>query len=532
MNKLHNKSHEGETLSFWSDSELMPFYSGLHHDLETDVCVIGGGIAGITTAYLLMKEGKKVCLLESFAIGAGQTGKTTAHLTAVLDERFYRLEKYHGVEGAKLAAQSHLAALKKVEEIVSVEKIDCDFEKVSGYLVLDEKSEEEELQKEWLAVQRAGFKGVEYLEYSPFVRYERRPCIYFPDQIQLHPLKYLSALCARLDAGGVQMYTGTPVTQVKESDGQVFVQTKDGAVVTANAVVVATNSPINDVVSIHTKQSPYRSYVVGFRIPKGSVKKALFWDTDDPYHYVRISPSENDEASDILIVGGEDHKTGQEEHPEKCFKRLEEWTRARFPMILNTLYRWSAQVMEPVDGLAFIGHNPLEKNVYIITGASGNGMTYGTLGAMLITDQILARSNIWEKLYQPSRKNLSALGPYVKENANVFAQYGDWLSAKPNEIDDIPRGEGRVIRQGLGLVAAYKDEVGNVEYMSAACPHLEGAVHWNCAEKSWDCPCHGSRFDCHGQVIDGPAKKDLQKIDVTAKTPLTLDLFTEPDGMA
>jgi nitrite reductase/ring-hydroxylating ferredoxin subunit len=220
----------------------------------------------------------------------------------------------------------------------------------------------------------------------------------------------------------------------------------------------------------------------------------------------------------MLLVGGEDHKTGQEDHPEQRFKKLEEWTRSRFPMMTEVIYEWSGQVMEPVDSLAYLGRNPMDKyNVYVITGDSGNGMTHCTIGAMLITDLIMNQPNAWAELYDASRISLRSIGEFIRENANVAAQYEEWLAAKPRPdyLDLIPN-EGQVFRDGLSMVAVYKDEVGNLEFMSAACPHLGGVVHWNSVEKSWDCPCHGSRFDCHGQVIEGPAVSNLEKVNIEA----------------
>lgn len=277
---------------------------------------------------------------------------------------------------------------------------------------------------------------------------------------------------------------------------------------------MVTNTPVNDLFAIHIKQAPYRTYVMGFQIPKGSVYRALYWDILDPYHYIRLEDADS-ETEEILIVGGEDHKTGQDDHPEHRFETLESWTRERFPLAGKILYRWSGQVMEPVDGMAYLGHNPMDRNnVYVITGDSGNGMTHSMIGAMLITDQIMSRENSWEELYNPSRISLRATPEFLKENVNVAVQYGDWLSVKSKpHFADLPPGEGTVFRDGVKMVAAYKDETGNMDFMSASCRHLAGIVAWNSVEKTWDCPCHGSRYDCRGKVIEGPSLKDLKKLN-------------------
>jgi glycine/D-amino acid oxidase-like deaminating enzyme/Rieske Fe-S protein len=501
-----------KNVSIWQDTEQMPRFSSLRQNISVDVCIVGGGIAGITSAYLLMKEGKSVCLLEDMELASGQSGRTTAHFVTALDDRYFEIEKFHGKKAAQLAAQSHATAIERVAKIVEDEKIICDLERIDGYLFADLDKRVGILQKEFEAVHRAGLLDVEILKKSPLDSFDTGPCLRFPQQLQLHPLKYLRGLVKSLVEGGVQIFTHTHVVNISGGSAAT-VATRDGFTVQCQSIVVATNTPINDLLAIHTKQAPYRTYVLGFLVPKGTVAKGLYWDTLDPYHYIRLQPGIG--AQDILIVGGEDHKTGQDENPELRFNKLEAWTRARFPMATELAYHWSGQIMEPIDCLGFLGHNPLDRdNVYIITGDSGNGMTHTTIGAMLITDQIMGRENPWEEIYSPSRFPLRATPEFIKENANVAFQYKDWLSIKfKPDLDTLPFGEGIVFRDGLNLIAAYKDNQGHIEFMSAACTHLKGVVSWNAVENSWDCPCHGSRFDCHGDVIEGPAFKNLKKID-------------------
>jgi Rieske Fe-S protein len=266
------------------------------------------------------------------------------------------------------------------------------------------------------------------------------------------------------------------------------------------------------------------SYAIGAIVPRGAVATALYWDTLDPYHYVRIQPlppeagmteQNGAEEQDVLIVGGEDHKTGQDPAHSDPYARLEAWARERFPMIREVRFRWSGQVLETIDGLAFIGRNPLDQpNVFIVTGDSGMGMTHGTIAGILLTDLILGRENPWTTLYDPSRKTLRALDRFVMENLNLARQYGDWLTS--GDVDSpaqIKAGAGAVIRHGLTKLAVYRDEQGACHECSAICTHLGGIVHWNDAEKTWDCPCHGSRFDRLGGVLSGPANRDLSRVD-------------------
>ena len=495
----------------------VPSETALDKDTSTNVCVIGAGIAGLTTAYLLAREGKSVVVLDDGPIGGGMTARTTAHLTNALDDRFYELERLFGEEGSRLAAQSHTAAIDRVEEIVRAEKIDCEFERLDGYLFLPSNGKLQVLEDELPAAQRAGLTAVRWLDRAPLESFDTGPCLHFPRQGQFHPLKYLTGLARAIERDGGRIFTGTHADEI-EGGEDACVTTTGGHKVSADSIVVATNSPVNDRVAIHTKQAPYTTYVIGARIPRGSVPTILLWDAPadlwEAYHYIRV---EQGEKSDVLIVGGEDHKTGQQHDGAQRWGKLEQWTRNRFPMVEGIEYRWSGQVMEPVDGLAFIGRNPLDAdNVFIATGDSGMGMTHGTIAGMLLTDLIVGRKNPWADLYDPSRKTLKAVKDFAQENVNVAAQYTDVITpGEVDSVDEIRKGEGAIMRSGLSKLAIYRDDDGTIHSMSAVCVHLGCIVMWNAAEKTWDCPCHGSRYDAVGGVINGPANSDLppQKLD-------------------
>jgi glycine/D-amino acid oxidase-like deaminating enzyme/nitrite reductase/ring-hydroxylating ferredoxin subunit len=506
----------GRTASVWTrTSEVPSFAAELPPEMRVDVCVVGAGIAGLTTAYLLTRTHKRVVVVDDGPICGGETGRTTAHLSDALDDRYFQLEALHGAEGARLAAESHSAAIDWIEQICIEESIDCGFLRLDGYLFLAPGHQASLLDRELEAAHRAGLIGVERIGRAPMPHFGEGPCLRFPRQAQFHPIAYLAQLARALVRDGGQIYTHAHVEHIEGgSPGKVNV--RGGHVIRADAIVVATNTPVNNRVRIHTKQMPYRTYVVGLEVPRGSVPTALFWDTGDPYHYVRLAdPLGDSTTDDVLIVGGEDHKTGQEDDAEARWTRLEAWARERFPECKSVAYRWSGQVMEPHDGLAFIGRNPHDQpNVYIATGDSGHGMTHGTIAGLLLSDLIEGRENPWSKVYDPSRMSLRSIGTYARENLNSVAQYTDWLHGSTvDSVEDIPLGHGAVLRRGMKRLAVYRDYAGDCFALSAKCPHLGGVVRWNSAEQTWDCPLHGSRFDCYGRVVNGPALDDLPPAD-------------------
>jgi glycine/D-amino acid oxidase-like deaminating enzyme/nitrite reductase/ring-hydroxylating ferredoxin subunit len=499
--------------SVWAATVDMPHTPELSENVQADVCIIGAGIAGLTASYQLAKAGKSVVIVEDGSLASGMTQVTTAHLSNEIDDRFIEIERWHGERGAFLAAESHTAAINRIEANARAMQVDCDFVRVDGYLFLAPGDDKDLLDRELAAARRAGLMA-EMVSRAPLA-YNTGPAIRFPNQARFHPYKYLAAMAEAIQEAGGRIYTNSHADHIEGGDhAQVVVGDYK---VRADAIVVATNTPINDLVAIHTKQAPYMTYVIGARVPKGSVEDALYWDTLKAYHYVRLQPldEEGDQFGqgrhDLLIIGGEDHKSGQAEHTELRHARLESWARARFPMMEDIEFTWGGQCMETIDGLAFIGRNPLDDdNVYIATGDSGMGITHGTIAGILLTDLILGRPNPWAQLYDPSRKTLRAAGTFAKEAINMAGQYLDWVT--PGEVDsvrEVEPGCGAVLRRGLSKVAVYRDDEGRTHEVSAVCPHLGCIVHWNAAETTWDCPCHGSRFDKLGKVINGPANIDL-----------------------
>lgn len=496
-----------ESISVWRD-EFAPVLPS-EPASDATVVVVGAGIAGLTTAYLLQREGFDVQVLDAFQVGAGETGRTTAHLAAVLDDRFSHFERLHGRERTRLAVESHRAAIDLIETIAHEETIDCDFERVSGYLMCTKSGHLPLLREEEAASRGAGFPDVEPIANlrSAALAFEG-PGLHYPRQATFHPGKYLRGLARAFLKRGGRIATGARAVDARGGK-DAWVMLTDRTKIRARHVVVATNTPFIDRVKMHTKQHAYRTYVVGFAIPDRLYPDVLIWDLEDPYHYARRVHLDH---RDVLIVGGEDHKTGQAEDMSRRYAALEAWSRAHFNELGTIMHRWSGQIMEPVDGLAFIGRNPLDHdNVYIATGDSGNGMTHGTIAGQIISDLVAGRENPYAGLYDPARKNARAVATYLSENANVVGRLiRDWtLGREVRSRLDVPSGAGAIVRDGMTPVAVYRDEQGRLHERSAVCTHLGCVVHWNPGEKSWDCPCHGSRFGIDGTVLNGPAKSAL-----------------------
>ncbi|MBL8497709.1 FAD-dependent oxidoreductase [Nitrosomonas sp. JL21] len=498
----------GASTSIWHATVSFPDFSPLQNNAQADVCVIGGGIAGLTAAYLLSKQQKKVILIDAFTLGAGETGRTTAHFFPP-DEWYAALEESFGTDHASLIANSYAAATDTVESIIGMEQIDCAFQRVDGYLYALSSSHYMDIDQEFDAARRVGV-AVEKLEQIPGIPFVTGPCIRFPHQAQFDPLKYLKGLAEALVRNGGAIYGNTRALKIEDHDNYQTVCTQHGKI-RAPAVVVATNTPFNDRVVLHTKQAAYRTYVIGVRVPLNALPPILMWDNGDPYYYVRLELRNPECDYDMLLVGGRDHKVGQDPHPEHRYDEIEQWVRERFPMAQSVDYRWSGEIMEPADGAAFLGRNPLDNdNVYVISGDSGNGMTHCTLGGMIVTDLILGRKNPWTSLYDPGRKITHGFFEFVAEQANTLSQYSDWVKGgEVSSIREVPRQEGAIVQDGADKLAVYHDAEGKVHVLSAVCTHLGCIVHFNSAERSWDCPCHGSRFGIDGEVLHGPASAPL-----------------------
>ena len=485
----------------------------LETDRDVDVCVVGAGIAGMSVAFMLARAGRQVLVLDRRGVGVGDTGVTTAHLASAMDDGFGTLERLHGSKGVRLAYESHQAAIDVIDQICGEEKIDCDLKRLDGYIFLGPDDEPELLDRAVEGARRAGFGDVERLEAAPGALFDTGPCVRYPRQGRFHPLRYLQGLVAALKRRGGEVRRAT-VMDV-EGGKPATVKIENGLTVRAGAAVVATNIPIHHQVATHPKQAPYITYVIAAQLRgKVGAGDALYWDTADPYHYVRLQETADGHA---LIVGGEDHHAGEEQGTERArWERLEAWTRARVP-IGDVTHRWSGQVMEPADGMAFIGRDQVAgDNVYLSTGDSGQGITHGTIAGILISELVQGREHAWADLYDPGRKSLRAIKDLVSLNLEVARHYAEWITGPPEEVDmpaEVVPGSGAVIRRRGRPIALYRDETGVLHERSAVCRHLGCIVHWNDAAKTWDCPCHGSRYAPTGEVVHGPARSGLARLE-------------------
>ena len=493
------------TNSVWSETEPAPRHPPLSGDTTADVAIIGGGLTGVTAALLLQRAGQRVALIESRRIGKGETGKTTAHLSLVLDTRYRTLISRFGADGARLAAEGHRAAIERIARFSEEEAIRCDFRRVPGFLYAERPEEKEELVHEAEAVRRLGIAAT--LTEDVPLPFKTALGLKFEDQAAFHPRAYLQALADAFVAAGGAIYEETHATDIEEGE-PCRVVTERG-VLSASRVIVAAHVPVSNRVMLHTKLAAYRSYAVGIEMPFST--DALFWDLADPYHYTRL---QRIDGRTYVIVGGEDHKVGDTDDTATPFERLEDYVLSHFDReVAPTDYRWSGQIVESVDGLAYVGRNALSSRIFVATGYSGNGMTWATLAAMVLADQVREKKNPWSDLLDATRiKPLASAKAFVAENVDFPKTLVKDRVPLPGleALGEIPAGEGHVLSVRGNRLAVYRNGNGELSAVSAVCTHLGCLVRWNTTEKSWDCPCHGSRFDPHGRILNGPAITGLE----------------------
>jgi glycine/D-amino acid oxidase-like deaminating enzyme/nitrite reductase/ring-hydroxylating ferredoxin subunit len=501
-----------DTTSYWMDTGPLPRYPALDRDLEVDVVVIGGGITGITAAYLIKQSGKTVALVDRRRFASVDTGHTTAHLTFVTDLSLAELEKNFGRDHARAVWDAGRAALWQIDSNIESERIDCDFEWVPAYLHAPRDGKDADLEGLRGEAELASTLGFDarFLDQVPFID---RPGVEFEGQALFHPRKYLRALLERIDGDGSHLFENTNADEV---EAQPLAVVAGSHRLTCDYVVVATHNPMAGKTNIasatlfQTKLALYTTYAVAGKVQSGAGVEASFWDTAEPYSYLRI---EHRRGFDYAILGGEDHKTGQVDDTTACYERLEQRMRALFPEV-DLTHRWSGQVIETPDGLPYIGETA--ERQFAATGFSGNGMTFGTLAGMMARDRVLGRENPWSDLFDPGRKKIKGgLWDYLRENKDYpyYMVRDRFAGAEGRSLRAVRRGEGRILELDGTRVAAYRDESGSVTRLSPICTHMGCVVAWNAAERTWDCPCHGSRFEPTGTVLSGPAESPLPRAD-------------------
>ena len=500
---------DGALTSLWQFQ--VPEYSSAKApvtDTVFDVLIVGGGMTGLATALQLQKAGKKCLLAEAHTIGFGTSGGTTAHLNTFMDSSYADVEKNFGETNAQLLLKAATAAIDLVKNNIAAHGIDCGFSEQPGYVYSKDEKQTEELNKIYEASTKAGCL-VAYADSIP-VPDDFIKALRYDNQAQFHPSQYLYGVAKAFEAAGGVLLQHCRITDVTATDDRLEVESSMGNLVAKN-LVYATHIPPG-VNLLHFRCPPYRSYVMAVTLKDDHYPQGLAYDMLDPYHYYR---TQEVGGQKYLIAGGEDHKTAHHDNTEECFDTLESYLRERFS-IDEIAFKWSSQYYEPADGLPYIGHLPGNpETVFVATGFGGNGMTYSHVSALLLTGLIVNGKSEYEDLFNPARvKPVAGFENFVKEAADVVARFiGDrFTKEKIAHLSEIAPGEAKLVKYEGESIALYKDEQGLLHAVNPACTHINCMVGWNSAEQSWDCPCHGSRFSVDGEMLTGPARKDLEII--------------------
>ncbi len=492
--------------SAWLQDSAPQSFAPLRGSRRTDVLVVGGGITGLTTALLLKERGKSVVLLEASRIAGGASGYTSAHLTTQLERSYRELIKSFGAQPLRRFIDGRKAAVAHIAAWVDQHRIDCDFRRVPGFWYAEDHDQRRDLERELAAVQEVDPEA-RFTFDVPWVR--ARAAIAFANQAQLQPVTYLRALAVQVHGDGCFVFEGSPVQSLH--DGVPCVAVTPGGEVRADQVVLATHTPIGRTV-LHTELAPYRSYVIAATLGDGSPPEALFWDDAEPYHYVRTF--QKPDGRRLLVIGGEDHKTGQTKDERRHYAALERYAKERFDLGIIE-HSWSTELFDSIDGLPYVGHLGGDRHTFVATGYGGDGLTCGTLAAQVLADELTGRQHPLEGVLSPRRiKPLAGGKRFVRENANVARHFlEDRLKAADQpSLEALVPGQGGLVTIGGKKVAAYRDEHGALHTFSAVCQHLKCIVQWNPAERTWDCPCHGGRYAPTGEVISGPPMQGLTPV--------------------
>ncbi|WHZ04141.1 FAD-dependent oxidoreductase [Neobacillus sp. YX16] len=495
--------------TYWREIEL-PTFEKLNEDKTVDVVIVGAGITGITAAYLLAKEGVKVAVLEAGGVLNGTTGHTTAKLTAQHGLIYDELISHFGEEKAKQYFESASNAIKFVETTVKEKGIECDFSQQDAYVYATSDHYAQKLETEWAAYQRLGIDG-DLVGNIPF-DIQIKSALLMRNQAQYHPLKFLKGLLDEAVNSGCSFYENTVADTIEDEEtSQPKVVTKDGHHVTCRHVIISSHFPFYDKPGLYfARMYADRSYAIGIKTDM-KYPGGMYISADSPTRSIRYTPIE---GGNLLILGGENHKTGQGMDTLRHYLALESFAKEVFDLS-EYHYRWSAQDLVSLDKVPYIGPITASKeHILVATGYKKWGMTSGILAAHILTDYIINRDNPYKDLFSPSRFDADPdIKSIVTTNADVAKHLiKGKLEFVPKDPGDLKNGEGSVVMHNGQRAGAYKDENGKLYIVDTTCTHLGCECEWNHAEKSWDCPCHGSRFSYEGDVIEGPAKKPLKYV--------------------
>lgn len=500
--------------SIWNAFGQTTDFPSLHEDITADTVIIGGGITGISAGRLLADNGQKVAVLEALKVGGGTTSHSTGNLYVMTDQLLSSLQSKYDSETVKRVVAGRMQALRLIEQNIERYNLDCDFTKCDWYLYSDSEKNDGKVNEELRVAREIGLDAEE--AGAGDLPFAISRAMKLPQQAQFNPMRYVQGLANTLQSDNCRIYEFTKVETIEEKNDVFIVQTPGGNV-RANNVLHATHTP-KGIMLVQTLLGPYREYGIACRLKGEPPPEGVYWGyTDSGEKYSTRSYVRGSER--FLIVVGQPHKVGQAKNNKDCIASLEAFASNHFEVV-EVIYRWGGQHYRPADLLPYIGRTDKDKNIFIASGYSTDGLVYGTLAGSIVADLVMGKANEWAELYDPSRHQpAKAARNFVKENINVAGQYLKDLpgAVEAGDFSSVKAGEGKIVGKDRQKLAVYRRENGQLVIRSAECTHMACIVNWNDAEKTWDCPCHGSRFKPDGTVLEGPAFHALHEVRIKAE---------------